>query len=70
MKREKMNTLKKRTGRLAGLALAALLVLPGLASAATYYVSTTGNDAAPPQPGRPLPMQRQPFRPAARARPT
>jgi len=41
-----MNTLKKRTGRLAGLALAALLVLPGLASAATYYVSTTGNDAA------------------------
>ena len=43
-----MTTLKKkRTGRLAVLALAAaLLALPGLASAATYYVnSATGNDA-------------------------
>jgi hypothetical protein len=40
-----MNTLKKRTGCLAGLALAAaFLALPGLASAATYYVSTTGDD--------------------------
>jgi hypothetical protein len=41
-----MNTLKKRTGRIAVLVLtAALLVLPGLAAAATYYVSTGGNDA-------------------------
>lgn len=40
-----MTTFKKLTGTISGLVLAAaLLVLPSLASASTYYVSTSGND--------------------------